>query len=326
MLKICPVAMLKDSTKEVQASPSGMKQHAIDHLREIYRLRDKQERYERGEIGENRGIFQTSPVRADGQLCPPPDGGTIIPVESLPTESHQGSNPARGRQEPTIIATTNKKSLTTQNSPKAFSKAAARPDSENSQQEAAIEDEILVHLSNQQSNQICQLSGQKMQAPAFKNEEKEISRATSNIQNDCLYNVSALELQATRHNARLEYRNVGSAHLDLTSTSHRKAGTRFCESYVDAGNASFGDSSELRRNHGLPQVSTWNGFNGSLTPTSHSGSSTLDMPFFDDEYVFGNTLMNSPYRSSTEDVFAKPLGAGGHGQSWDFSFAHLQQR
>lgn len=60
MLKICPVAMLKDSTKEVQASASGMKQFAIDHLKEIYRLRDKQERYERGEIGENCGKSPTS--------------------------------------------------------------------------------------------------------------------------------------------------------------------------------------------------------------------------------------------------------------------------
>lgn len=49
MLKICPVATLKDSTNEVL---SKIKPLARDHLREIYRLREKQERYENKEIGE----------------------------------------------------------------------------------------------------------------------------------------------------------------------------------------------------------------------------------------------------------------------------------
>jgi len=316
MLKICPVAMLKDSTKEVQTGPSGMKPFAIDHLREIYRLRDKQERYERGEIGERCGIFQTSPIRADGHVSPPPDGGTIIPVELLPTENHDGPKPVRGRQELITVATTNKTSPITQNSSKVSSKAAATPDFEGSQQEVAIGDEIVVHLSDQQSIDICQPSGENMQAPAFEDTEKNIYRPTSNIQNEYLYDASAyhtptlLDLQASRHNARHDYHNVESA-------------LRFRDSYHDA---SFGDGSELPRNHGLPHDSTWGGFDGTLAPARHSGSSTLEMPFFNNAYNFDRALMNNPSRGSIPGVFPNPLNAGGHGPSWNFSFAHSQQR
>ena len=48
MLKICDVAMLKTSAEEVY---SRMEDFAIPHLKEIYRLREKQERFLRGEIG-----------------------------------------------------------------------------------------------------------------------------------------------------------------------------------------------------------------------------------------------------------------------------------
>ena len=48
MLKICDVAMLKTSAEEVY---SKMENFAILHLKEIYRLREKQERFLRGEMG-----------------------------------------------------------------------------------------------------------------------------------------------------------------------------------------------------------------------------------------------------------------------------------
>ena len=48
MLKICDVAILKTSAEEVY---SRMDDHAIPHLKEIYRLREKQERFLRGEMG-----------------------------------------------------------------------------------------------------------------------------------------------------------------------------------------------------------------------------------------------------------------------------------
>lgn len=52
ILKTTPVAILRESTKEVQAAPAGIDEYASIHLKEIYRLRDKQEQFDRGEIGE----------------------------------------------------------------------------------------------------------------------------------------------------------------------------------------------------------------------------------------------------------------------------------
>lgn len=313
--------MLKDSTKEVQTSATGMKQFAIDYLKEIYRLRDKQERYQRGEIGENCGQSPTSPIRADSCSRPPSDGGTIIPVELVPIKDHNGSNPAKRTRETTPITST------TQNSPRIFSEAAATPGSEDPQQEPAIGDEIVVHQTDQRSNRICQLGGENTKAPILKD-----GRPKSSIQNEGLYSVSMChnpslpEFQASGHHARLGYRNVESAHLDLSPTPHQKDAIGICDSYLDANNMSFGDSSELSQTHGLPHVSTWNGFNESLAPTRYCGLSPLKMPFFNDAYDFEKPPMNDPYRSLIDGGLPSSAGTEEPGQSWNFSFAHPPHR
>lgn len=264
---------------------------------------------------------QRAPIRADSCLPPPSDGGTIIPVELVPIKDHDGSNPARGRIESTTIATM------TQINPKMFFEATATLDPEDPQQEAAMGDEIVVHPMDRPSNKRCQLSGENIQAPTLKDR-----RPTSNIQNESLYSVSMchnptlLELQATRNNARPEYRTVESAHLNLSPTSHQKDPIRFCDSYIDANNTSFGDSSELLQNHGLPHVSSWNGFNESLAPTRGYGSSPLKMPFFNEAYDFEKPPMNDPYRALIDGGFPNRSGPEDHEQSWDFSFAHSQPR
>ena len=256
--------------------------------------------------------------------------------------------PAHGRKEPTTIAAPDSTSLTIQQSPEIVSQAAVGSDVQSPDQEAAAEDDFLLHLSGQTYNEMGQPTGEDMQAPVLKTEDKELYPPPSTDQNEFLYKMSAchdptvLELQGTRPSHQLDYVDLGPAQLNLPSSSGRKASTNTFGSYFDANNARCGDSAELYRNHGFPHDSAWSRLKGGSAHTHYAdptNSSTHGLPFptgdssglqnpsfFNEEYVFEGSSMSNPYRASIDHQFPNPLDTGGHGHSWSSQYARPRKR
>ena len=301
MLKICPVAMLQDSTNEIQ---SKLKPFAREHLREIYRLRDKQERFKNKEIGR-----QSAKSPAYFSQLKSLDGDSRIHVENLPMMDYGRERSARitmkeCRQGPTpeILRLKVQECLKTdlqQEDPpeaQALPQGVSRRRGRQSETSAPEVTEARLPSSNERQDR------------DIKIEDREACQPTSSsqvrpLQLPSYYYPVDSNIGGGRQEQPLNYLLIDPAQLtsSLPGPTGQQPTTQPSHFYLGDYHSRQSGQPELPHDRRLLPEPTWTETGGSpaQTNTTDSGNGIVErMPLFNEGYVFENTSMDDPYQGS----------------------------
>lgn len=252
------------------------------------------------------------------------DATTLIHVEVLPTTKHKGARPAKAsKKQRRNVRTPTSPGSTSKDKPKGLPPSDRASDLEAPRQEATREHRSLGDLSDQVYKAVSQPQSAEEQAcQALKPEAKEAFRPTSLARNRPLF-LSLRHETVAAEPQRLVYPNIDPAQLSVPSLVGPQADARPLDSCENAYNIRFGHNLDHPHNHGLPHEALWPGLNqsGSLAHTDPGATITnatnQRTSFFNEDYVFGNTSMDNPYRGSIDDEFPNPLMGGRYEHYWN---------